>query len=472
MARLVAAAVIPLTEDEAYYRVWAQHLHLGYYDHPPMVAWWIWLGERVAGPTHLGVRLMPILACAATSLAIFDLVTVLGAGSETARRAALWFQAMPLIALGGMLAIPDSPATLCWCASLGCVSRARDRLSAKWWLAAGIAAGLGLLSKYSMLFLLVGVFAWLVMDRRLGELKKPWPWVGLLVALMIFSLNIYWNAGHHWVSFEKQFGRSVPTQFAPQYLIEFVLGQLLLLGPFAAAFLFAHGHRIAKPTSCRMCGARLMLLATGLPFVGYLVLHALHDRVQAHWPAPLYPALACLAAIAAEGARGKMMQRAKRWALPFGAAVGSIGLVHLALPITDVFGAKDPVEMVRGWPMFAEHLNLLALANRAAWVGTSAYATAAELDDQDALKLPALQLAERDRYAPEDSSQRTDLSKPGLVVDLQRRLSIKDLSACFATVRLLSVLLRGSKDGAHEAYSVYYVAGALPGLVKTGCAIH
>jgi 4-amino-4-deoxy-L-arabinose transferase-like glycosyltransferase len=64
--RLLAAAAIPLTEDEAYYRLWAQHPQLGYYDHPPMIAWWIWLGERLGGDTPFGIRLIP---CLSTGLA-------------------------------------------------------------------------------------------------------------------------------------------------------------------------------------------------------------------------------------------------------------------------------------------------------------------------------------------------------------------------------------------------------------------
>ncbi|MDN8823160.1 hypothetical protein Q0M41_13995, partial [Staphylococcus aureus] len=47
--RLAAAWEIPLTEDEAYYRLWAGHLQAGYYDHPPMIAWWIRVGTLVAG---------------------------------------------------------------------------------------------------------------------------------------------------------------------------------------------------------------------------------------------------------------------------------------------------------------------------------------------------------------------------------------------------------------------------------------
>ena len=72
--RLVAAAAIPLTEDEAYYRLWAAAPRLGYYDHPPMIAWWIWAGIHLAGDTALGVRLLPVAASLVSTLLVFDLL--------------------------------------------------------------------------------------------------------------------------------------------------------------------------------------------------------------------------------------------------------------------------------------------------------------------------------------------------------------------------------------------------------------
>ena len=39
--RLIAAARAGLAPDESYYWLWAQHPAFGYYDHPPMAAWWI-----------------------------------------------------------------------------------------------------------------------------------------------------------------------------------------------------------------------------------------------------------------------------------------------------------------------------------------------------------------------------------------------------------------------------------------------
>ena len=66
--RLVLAAAIHPTEDEAYYRLWAAGLQAGYYDHPPMIAWWIRLGQIIAGDTPLGLRLIPVLASAIVTL--------------------------------------------------------------------------------------------------------------------------------------------------------------------------------------------------------------------------------------------------------------------------------------------------------------------------------------------------------------------------------------------------------------------
>ena len=49
--RLVVGALGPLTEDEAYYLLWSMKPAFGYFDHPPMIAWWIWPGRQLAGDT-------------------------------------------------------------------------------------------------------------------------------------------------------------------------------------------------------------------------------------------------------------------------------------------------------------------------------------------------------------------------------------------------------------------------------------
>lgn len=467
MARLIAAWAIPLTEDEAYYRLWAQSLQFGYYDHPPMIAWWIRLGTMLAGDDPLGVRLAPVLATAATSWVVFDIARRLGAGTATAERAAIWYNATLLVAVGGQMATPDAPATLFWALALWCALRAWEH--PRWWLAAGAAAGLGCLSKYSALFLGPGMLLWLVSsaDGR-TRLKTPWPWSAVVIAAAIFSVNIVWNAEHHWLSFAKQFGRVAPSGLALQHLPGLFLSQFLLLNPLIALYA-ADGLAKAWRGRAANPGANLfMLLATGAPFAAYLVLHALHDRVQAHWPAPLYPGLAICAAFAAGPVRLGGRMRRIQWGAPaFGLGLGGLALVHLALPQTDLFSG-DPAASLRGWPSFAAELNAVARQQHAAWVGTVSYGLAAQLDDQPALGVPVIQLAERNRYGPADRSWTVEPGRAGLVLDLTRRLELSDLTACFEHAEPLGFLKRG-EDETRSRYALFRVQGAKRDLLNQGC---
>ena len=39
LIKLVIAALLPMTGDEAYFVLWGRQLDYGYYDHPPMAGW-------------------------------------------------------------------------------------------------------------------------------------------------------------------------------------------------------------------------------------------------------------------------------------------------------------------------------------------------------------------------------------------------------------------------------------------------
>ena len=97
---------------------------------------------------------------------------------------------------------PAPPLSIAW-------RRCSRRGDGRWWLAAGVAAGLGLLSKYSALFLGAGHAcsgcSWIARQRR--WLASPWPYLGAVLALLIFAPNLVWQSQHHWETFAFQFGR-------------------------------------------------------------------------------------------------------------------------------------------------------------------------------------------------------------------------------------------------------------------------
>ncbi len=471
--RLAFAAAIPLTEDEAYYRLWATHPQFGYYDHPPMVAWWLALGSRLAGDTPLGARIVPILASAVAGLLIYDIAQLAGLSPRTAARAVAWYNAAPLVGFGAMLILPDAGTTLFWCLTLWAILKAERSGQGGWWVLAGVAAGCAALSKYSALFLGPGVLWWLLRSaegRR--KLQGPWPWVALVIAGSLFMTNVVWNAGHHWITFAKQFGRVAPHGFKPlgplSFLIVLVLLSNPLMTPFLARALRSRlGRSVARSADGHGRGLDLVLISA-IPFFAYLGLHSLHADVEAHWPAPLYPTLAILAAAGADGPLGRGMRRLATAAPIVGFTLSTLALIHMAAPQTDGLMRRDPSHPLRGWTPFVRTVEGLRVAYGAAWIGTVSYGTYAELEAHHASAQPMLQITERRRYlfAPPPSS--SVLAQPGLIVDLSRRMSPQALSDCFAEATPIATLPRGDAVRG-DIYTVVKVSGPKRDVREAGC---
>lgn len=467
--RLIAAGTIPLTEDEAYYRLWAQHLQLGYLDHPPMIAWWIRTGELVFGDTPLGVRLVPALASGLTTWLIGDLARRLGAEPRTAFRAALWYNATVTVCLGGMLAIPDAPASLFWTITLWALARFWEARRPGWWLAAGLAAGLAVLSKYSGLFLAPGVLLWLLLipDGR-AELRRPWPWAAAAIAGLVFAANVIWNAQHHWITFAKQFGRATPHGLTLAHVGDLLGTQLLLFTPPLALYA-ALGVRQAWRERAEAGAIRLMLpVATSAPFAAYLLVHSLHDRVQGHWPVPLFGAFAVCAAVAGErlGATAGL-RTLRRLAPVMGFAVGAAAFILMALPFPNALRGRDPTLPLRGWPQIAGDIEALRVRTGAAWVGTESYGVYAQLNTARRITSPLLEVIERDRYWASDPEP--DFTRPGLVVDLSRRMKTGDVLRCFTQVAVAGDLTRAGGMSHNQRYTAFLVSGPRRDVWIIGC---
>jgi 4-amino-4-deoxy-L-arabinose transferase-like glycosyltransferase len=146
--RFVAAALLPLYfGDEPYYWVWAQHLTWGYYDHPPGIAALIRVGTALFGDTEFGVRVGGIALSIAATLCVWRTGTLLLGGSDNGARAALFFNLTLMVNGVTFLVAPDAPMLACSAAFLWAVAEAEASRNGRWWLAAGLFAGLGLLSK-------------------------------------------------------------------------------------------------------------------------------------------------------------------------------------------------------------------------------------------------------------------------------------------------------------------------------------
>ena len=203
--RVVYASVIDLRTDEAYYWTWSKENVLSFLDHPPMIAWFIRFGTAIFGDTNFGVRFAGILAMLVTQLLLADIVRRVTHDIRAIVLAVLMPEAALYYGLLMAKVAPDVAMIPFAVAMLWALVRLAESDNARWWLAAGLFAGLALLSKFTAVMLVPAVLAFmLVPDWRRRWLTSLCPWLAALIALAVFLPALIWNGEHDWASFRFQ----------------------------------------------------------------------------------------------------------------------------------------------------------------------------------------------------------------------------------------------------------------------------
>jgi 4-amino-4-deoxy-L-arabinose transferase-like glycosyltransferase len=436
--RLVTASITGLVPDETYYWLWAQHPSAGYYDHPPMVAWWITAGTALFGDSPIAVRLPFVLSFLGLSWLMFDAARALF-NDAVARRTLLWLNACLLLSIGSVIATPDPPSVLMWGAGLWALARLVASNQGWWWLVFGAFAGLGVEAKYTNLFLGLGVAVWVAINKDARRwLLTPWPYLAGIVALIGMAPNLLWNLTHDFATLQKQFGRIEAGQFTLGYLVEFLLSQPLLLNPLICAFAVMGARAWWKDRA----DARLaLLIALPLPLIVYMMTHVFHDRIQGNWPAPIFPGLVLLAAYAAE----THWPRLRVWTAPVGIIISVVALMILAL--SSVIKLPGAAGLSQGWDTVAAAIR--KHQSGAAFIATTDYNTQGELSFH-LRDLTVIGIVERERY----TWQTSDTAGQTALIVVQARRSI-NLNVCFEDVRELATVSRLEKPNPKSDFRLY-----------------
>ena len=424
--RAIMAAKLPLSADEAYYWLWSLHPATGYFDHPPMIAWLIRAGTTLFGATPFGVRFAGIVLSLPASWFVWRAAALILKDENRAGLAVLFFNLTLMASVELLAATPDMPSLATSAAFVYFLARVQQSGDGRAWLGAGAAAGLGLLSKYSALFLGGGALVWLMVDRDARKwLLSPWPYLGACVALAIFAPNLMWQAQHHWQTFLFQFGRIGNGHFTLRFIGEFLAAQFGLASPLIFLLMAVGLWRATRSFDGRFGSRqrdgndRLMLAALVWVGLGYFFQHALHDRVQGNWPCFLYPALAILAADAF-AASGPVWRKLSILAAPVAAAL--LLAVYLQALLSWMPVKKDPLARILGreFAPIGDVVAALVTAHLADAVLTTDYETTAWLRFTHP-EIKVVQLNEVQRYPEAPAANAALLARPLIYLAELRR---------------------------------------------------
>jgi 4-amino-4-deoxy-L-arabinose transferase-like glycosyltransferase len=292
-ARLVLAAVLGLGVDESYEVVLSRVPSLGYFDHPPLSFWIAGAAARLTDSENRVVLRLPFVVIFGCSTFLLYRLTARLYGERAGFVAALLLNLSPVfsISTGGWI-LPDGPLDCAILAATLCLTRVlpacEDRRPWRWWMGAGAATGLALLSKYHGVFVPFGVLLFIATHAESRRwLRRPGPYLGAAVAVVVAMPMLIWNASHHFASFRFQAGRAASHGLHPTALLQNVAGQLGYLLPWIAVPLLwqlARGLRAGPRDPVRWL---LCCLAIG-PIVVFTLVSLGGNRGLPHWAAPGY----------------------------------------------------------------------------------------------------------------------------------------------------------------------------------------
>jgi len=308
--------------DELYVMAMSQHLAFGYVDVPPLVPWITLIPRLLTGNALWAIHVISALVCAGTII-LTGLMARLMGGTRWVQGLAALAAATALILLGnGAIYSYDVFDAFWWTlAATILIVVLRDEQPRRWlWF--GVAAGLGLLTKETILFWGFALVAGLLLTKQRRLLFTRWTLLGGLIAFALVSPYLIWNAFNGWASVQYWAAYS-QNHSAGGSPLDFLINQILIMNPLSI-FLWVAG--LWYFFSAR--GKRYRVFAWA-----YIILLVLFMVIQgkSYFLAPAYPPLFAGGAMLF----GEWRVRFRKWVAvyPVVLVVSGLLLAPAAMPV-------------------------------------------------------------------------------------------------------------------------------------------
>jgi hypothetical protein len=349
---------VELFDDEAQYWSWGRDLAFGYYSKPPLLAWLIAATTHVCGDAEWCVRSPAPVFYFATSVVVF-----FAARKFYDERTAFWAALLTGLSTGivfsSRIMTTDVPLLFFWTVALLAYGNLLARPDKKWTVLLGVVIGLGLLSKYAMIYFIPGMLlAALVSLPARNLLKTPAPWIALVIGAIVVAPNIVWNIQNGLTTFHHTGGLVLDQKFRLNgaSLLEFLGSQFGVFGPVVFATMIVAIFRFRSAMLVPQDRVMIAFFITPLVLVTLVSIFA---KAYANWASvSLVSGVILTAALLLRGARQFWLKLSIGLGIVMQA--GLLTTDTLAMQLRLPFGIGNPYHRVIGLKAFAERIGHLA----------------------------------------------------------------------------------------------------------------
>ena len=298
VVRGALAAWLEFGNDEVYYWTYALYPDWSHFDHPPMVGWVIQLFSlNLLFDSEFFIRLASIVFMTADTYIIYRIAKDIKDAQTGLYAALLYTASIYGFVITGVFIMPDTPLMLFWLlafwmavkyfSTLHVIARHEAIQKNHYLILFGLFAGLAMLSKYSGVFLWVGMGLYILIFNR-KQLKNPYLYLSLLISAVCCLPILYWNLQNDFISFSFHservggghinfgtFGAELAGEFLYNNPVIFVLAIIAIVAAFK-------GKINMEKSALRL------VLCTALPLIFTFLVFSLTRPTLPHWNAPAY----------------------------------------------------------------------------------------------------------------------------------------------------------------------------------------
>ena len=379
IVRAFLAGIMELGNDEVYYWTYALYPDFSHCDHPPMVGYIIQLFSLNLLFDHEFFLRLGSLVFGALNTWIIYLIGKQIKNPLTGLYAAfLYTSSVYGFIITGVFILPDTPQLFFWLLSFLFILKSllSDELNIsaqKNMIWIGMFTGLAMISKYTSVFIWVGIIGYILLyDRRWLKVKALY--FALLLSLIIFSPIIWWNIQHDFISFSFQSERVAINALTVRfdYFLMEILGEILYNNPVNYILIVIAVIAVIKGREILTIKYIRFILLLSLPLISAFIIFSFFRRTLPHWTAPAYTMLILLAAarlsnLSETKSKKQSIPASIKGALYLLAGVILIGFLQIKFGIIQFYdsekadptelGAKDVSLDIYGWRQIGDEFS-------------------------------------------------------------------------------------------------------------------
>lgn len=432
-------AFLPLHGDEAYYWMWSHHLQTGYYDHPPMIAYLIYLTNFIS-EAEWGVRLVNVFSFSIAAVYIFKLSAEMF-DEKIALNAIIIFSSVILVHAGYIMTTTDSPIILFWTLSMYYSYKAIFYGKIKDYILTGIMLGLMMLSKYTAILFVFTLLIFLIFKRR-DIFLNPRFYLAIIIAFLVVSPMLFWNYQNDWISFGFQMDHGSTNDFTLNIpdMLGFLAGQFGIFSPVFAGLLFFY---LVKDKLYYKDNKLFFLSLSVVVILGFFMYKSLFKSMGLNYAAPMYVGgVILLSYIISKYEFKKAYKVGLIIAITF-SIIGRIGFMFFLEIVQDrMYGNREAVHLVQTYAkdgdyFYGDHLTIAAYLK------------------YYLINHPDTDLALSSRFSQYDMWRKSDYLKDGLV--LTQDPVEAQLKAKYEEVKLLDIVTFQRGLDRNKTFYIYRV---------------